>query len=91
MGIPSPLLSSPRGLAGGREKEEDFYFLEGGQVGSVGAGLGTLQLQPDQDWIFPLVFTDTNSHSRQPLPAHSCSNSLGFVSCYPQPLMWAYI
>lgn len=24
MGIPLPLLSSPRGLAGGREEEEDF-------------------------------------------------------------------
>lgn len=63
MGIPLPLLSPLRGLAGEREKEEDFFFGGGkkSQVGSLGAGLSALQLQSDQGWVFPLVFTDPNS------------------------------
>lgn len=63
MGIPLPLLSPLRGLAGEREKE-DFFLGGGSQVGSLGAGLSALQLQSDQGWVFPLVFTDTNSRVR---------------------------
>jgi len=61
MGIPLPLLSPLRGLAGEREKEEDFFGGGESQVGSLGAGLSALQLQSDQGWVFSLVFTDTNS------------------------------
>ena len=64
MGIPLPLLSPLRGLAGEREKEDFFLGGGGSQVGSLGAGLSALQLQSDQGWVFPLVFTDTNSRVR---------------------------
>lgn len=75
MGIPLPLLSSPRGLAGGREEEEDFLGKKKKKKkkrpGGVPGRLSVLRLQPDQGWVFPLVFTDTDSPSRQSLPVRS--------------------
>ena len=50
MGIPLPLLSSPRGLAGGREEEEDFWGKKKkkkkeGQVGFLGGWVSFSSIQ----------------------------------------------
>ena len=59
----APFVPSQR--PGWGKREGGFFFGGGGsQVGSLGAGLSALQLQSDQGWVFPLVFTDTNSRVR---------------------------
>lgn len=53
MGIPLPLLSSPRGLAGEREVGRFFFFFrKEARWGFLGAGLGALQLHQTRAGYF---------------------------------------
>lgn len=84
MGIPLPLLSPLRGLAGEREKEEDFFFFGGekkpdGVPGSwaecpsapVRSGLGI-----------------SSGIHRHEFPCPPLKKFPGFASCYSQQLVW---